>query len=181
MGEQAEVLEDHREPPPAELAEALGAGLPDVLPVELDLAEGGLDQAGQAADEGGLAGPGQAHDHEDLAGLHVERHVVDRDGPAVPRHRGFDRVGRGDRTGLAAQAALGRPEDLPQVADRDRGLAGSAGARAIGRGSPGSPGLVRPGDGGHDMLLLGDAGRAGTVHHRLAPGWLDPPPDRGSS
>ena len=69
MGEQPEVLEHHARSSGAAGAAAPGVGRSDVLAVEVDLAERGLDPAGQAAHEGGLAAARRAHDHEDLARL----------------------------------------------------------------------------------------------------------------
>ena len=91
--------------------------LADVLAVEEDLAEGRLDQAGQAADERGLAGARQAHDHEDLAGLDLERDVAhgDRGAGVAPEVRGVDVAGRG-----LLQLVAGRAEDLPDALRGDR-------------------------------------------------------------
>src|SRR3972149_4331998 len=62
--QQPEVLEDHREAPPPQLAQAHGVGLADVLPVEEDLTPGRLEAPGEGADEGRPAasreGPGDA-------------------------------------------------------------------------------------------------------------------------
>jgi hypothetical protein len=130
VGEQAEVLEDHREPPAAELAEALRGCFANVLAVEVDGSERRLDEASQAPDERRLAAARQAHDDEDLAGLDLERDVVDGDRPTVLLDGRFDLVSRrSGSAGAAAQARLGRPEDLPQAADRDRGPACSPGCR----------------------------------------------------
>ncbi len=92
MGQQAEVLEDHREPPPAQLAQALGrSALRDVLAVEQDLAGGRLDEPGHAPDQRGLAAAGQAHHDEDLAGPDVEADVAEGDRRAVSSRRSSSR------------------------------------------------------------------------------------------
>ena len=70
--QQAEVLEDHAEPVPSQLAQPSLVHLDDVVAVEQDLARGRLDEPGQAADERGLAAARQAHDDEDLAGPDIE-------------------------------------------------------------------------------------------------------------
>ena len=83
--QQAEVLEDHREAMPAQLAEPRLVGLADVLSVEEDLAGGRFDEARQAANQRRLATAGQAHDDEDLTRLDVKRDVVhDRLDPSAP-------------------------------------------------------------------------------------------------
>jgi len=178
VGQQPEVLEDHREAVPAEVAEPLRVRLADVLAVEADLAERRLDEPGEAPDERRLAAAREAHHDEDLARPDVERDVPDRRGPAVLLEGGVDglRV-RGGGAG-PREARFGRAEDLPEVADRDgrlgaAGLApgrGSAGL-GFGRPSPGS-GEVRLSDRGHGTLLLGDARRAGDgtpMRARVAP------------
>ena len=104
-------------------AKALLARLADVLAVEIDRAEGRLDQAGQTADECRLAAPGQAHHDEDLARPDVERDVLDGDGAALGLDRGRDLLGV-RRRAVAWQLPFGRPEDLPEATDRDRGSAG---------------------------------------------------------
>src|SRR5437879_2947254 len=77
VGQEPEVLEDHREAVPAQLAQAGLVRAADVLAVEDDLARGRLDEAGQAADERRLARARQAHDDEDLPAPDVERDVMD--------------------------------------------------------------------------------------------------------
>ena len=115
VGQQAEVLEDHREAPPAQLAKPLLARLPDVLAVQLDRAERRLDEPGQAPDERRLAAAREAHDDEDLARLDVERDVVDRDRAAVLLDGRLDLVRRrGRRAGSPGEALLRGAEDLPQ-------------------------------------------------------------------
>src|SRR5690606_29088544 len=84
VGQQTEVLEDHRDLVPAQLTQLLRVGLADVVPVEQHLSAGRLDEAGDAAHQGGLAGPGQPHDHEDLSGGDVEGDVAHRDGATGP-------------------------------------------------------------------------------------------------
>jgi hypothetical protein len=79
VGEEAEVLEHHRDGVAAKLAQLGLVGGHHVLPGDADLACGRLDQADQRADEGGLAGARQSHHHEHLAGLDLDRHVTDGD------------------------------------------------------------------------------------------------------
>jgi hypothetical protein len=110
------VLEDHREAPPPELAELGRIGLPDVLTVEQDLAEGRLNEPGQATDQRRLAAAGQAHDDEDLALLNVERDIADRDRRPGPSAELATLLV--DRRGF--QLRFRRPEDLPEVPDGDR-------------------------------------------------------------
>ena len=118
--QQPEVLEDHREATPAQLAEPLLVRGTDVLAVEEDLAQGRLDQPGEAADERRLAAARQAHDDEDLARADVERDVADGDRGRGPEPElGIRELEQG-RTG---DLRLGRPEDLPQPTNGDRRLA----------------------------------------------------------
>src|SRR6185369_10639992 len=172
VGQQAEVLEDHREAPPPELAELRLVGLPDVVAVEQDLAERRLDQAGEAADERRLTAARQAHDDEDLAGLDVERDVADRDRRAGPLPELLARLVGRRRGGLAFR----RAEDLPEAADRDRGRAGGGClARGIGRGGAGA-GDGRLGGGGHGTAPREGATRgADGTPRRLVPVPRSPP------
>jgi hypothetical protein len=137
----------------AALAQAFLAGLPDVLAVEVDRAEGRLDQPGQAPDEGRLAAARQAHDDEDLARPDIERDVVDRDRPAVLADRRIDGLGRRNAAGAARQAVLGRAEHLPEIADGDRRTVVGPGTSGLGSGSR----CGRLGNGGH--AASSDAGR----------------------
>ena len=131
MRQQAEVLEDHREPAPTQLPQALRAGLADVLAVEVDLAGRRFDQAGETADQRRLAAAGQAHHHEDLAGLDIEGDVADGSRAPVLLAELLVRQVGGRR---ADDLVLGRAEDLPQAADADRR---AAGGRRVGRAAGG--------------------------------------------
>ena len=77
MGEQAEVLENHRRRVPAQLPELRRVRRGHVLAGDLDLAGGRLDQSDQRADERRLAGAGEAHDDEDLVLPDLEGDVAD--------------------------------------------------------------------------------------------------------
>ena len=109
MRQQAEVLEDHREPVPAQLAQraralALRMSSPSrsISPVV-----GSISRVRQRT-RVDLPLPGQAHDDEDLAGLDVEGDVLDGDRPAVSR-------GRPRRSARAASASAGVGASLPSA------------------------------------------------------------------
>ncbi len=78
VGEQAEVLEDHRDAVAAQLAQRGRIGGHHVVAEDADLARRRLDQPDQRADERRLARAREAHDDEHLAGPDVERDVADR-------------------------------------------------------------------------------------------------------
>ena len=121
VGQQAEVLEDHRHlaPPGVEQRGVAHAG--DVVAIQLDRALGRLDQAGQQADQRRLARAGQAHDHEHLAGRDLERDVADADDVA-----GLLLEVLAGQVGLLGTDDLVGPgaEDLPQVLDANRRFVG---------------------------------------------------------
>jgi hypothetical protein len=111
--QQPEVLEDHRDRVPAQLAQCRAVGGHHVRSQDLDRTRGGLDEPDQRADERRLARPGQAHHDEHLAGPDVERDVADRHGVARLRPQ----LGAGERRVVAAHDALGvGSEDLPEPA-----------------------------------------------------------------
>ena len=114
--EQAEVLEDHRDLAPAQLAQRIVAGPGHVLAVDLDRSGRRLDQADQRAHECRLAGSGEPHDDEHLTRPDLERDVANG----------------GDAAGLGAQLAPGQlrvgtaddpvrvgTEDLPDAGRTD--------------------------------------------------------------
>ena len=72
VGEQAEVLEDHAHPVPAQVEQVALVGGGDVEVADAHGPGGRLDEPGQAAHERRLAAPGEAHDDEHLALVDVE-------------------------------------------------------------------------------------------------------------
>src|SRR5918994_1003090 len=130
VGEEPEVLEDHRDGVAPQFAELAGVRARHAVAEDRDVAGGGLDQPDQRAHERRLARAGEAHDDEDLAGHDLERDVA-----------------HGDRAaGLLAQLAarqlrVGRPddlaglraEDLPHALRADQRLAGRRGGRPVRR------------------------------------------------
>src|SRR5918996_478558 len=110
VGEQAEVLEDHRDVMAPELAKLGLARRDHVVPRDLDRSGRRLDQPDQRAYEGRLPGAGEAHDDEHLARPDLDRHVADGHHAAgllpqlAAREAG---VGRSD------EALASRPEHLP--------------------------------------------------------------------
>ncbi|BFO14685.1 hypothetical protein SHKM778_10730 [Streptomyces sp. KM77-8] len=117
--QQAEVLEDHRGPVPAQGAQPGPVHGADVLAVDDDGAGGRLDQPGETAHQCGLAGAGQAHDDEDLALADVEGHIADG-GRAAGAGAQFGRVEGGEGGVGGDPAGLGA-EDLPQAVHGEDG------------------------------------------------------------
>lgn len=72
---EREVLEDHADLVPPQLAQRGGLERGEFHPVDLHAAPGGAHQAVEHPDEGGLAGAGEAHHDEDLAGAYLEVRV----------------------------------------------------------------------------------------------------------
>ena len=121
VGEQAEVLEDHRHLAAAQLAQCRVAGVGQDGSAHFHVAERGLDQARHAAHQRGLARARQAHHHERLAGMHVEGDIADRH-QAVGL--GLDLLPVGAFGSQLAGSVDLLAEDLPQTADRDDRLHG---------------------------------------------------------
>ncbi len=114
VGQQAEVLEDHRHLLAAYVAQLARRGGRDVHPVERHRAAGRLDEPRQQPDQRRLPRPGQAHHHEDLARRHLEGDVLDPDhavGLGLEVGSGELGVGRADDLVGAGT------EDLPEVVD----------------------------------------------------------------
>jgi hypothetical protein len=115
--QQPEVLEDHRESMPSELAETRLIGFPDVLAVEQNLSGGRLDEAGQATDQSGLAAAGEAHHDEDLARPDIEGDVAHGHGsPELRPKLGIREV----RIRGSDDLVFPGSERLPEVPDCDR-------------------------------------------------------------
>jgi len=117
VGEQAEVLEGHAHPVPAQVEEVALVGGGDVEVGDAHGPGGRLDEPGQAAHERRLAAPGEAHDDEHLALVDVEVDVSHGDDVARPRLQLAPRQVGGGRPDDALRPG---PEDLPEPPHRDR-------------------------------------------------------------
>ena len=121
VGEEAEVLEDHRHRVAPELPQ-LGRARRCHVPLgDADGPRGRLDQADQRPDERRLARAGEAHDDEHLAAPDVERdvpHCRDAAGLLASSAGSLDVRCAEDAVRLGA-------EDLPDARGRDERLAGS--------------------------------------------------------
>jgi hypothetical protein len=115
---EAEVLEHHAHPVPAQLDQLGLRQGQDVLAIDQHLPGRGLHQPGEAPHDRGLARPRQAHDDEDLAGMDVEADIAGR-GNAVTlpqRLRGGGGVTRHRLLGRLQLVGRVRAEDLPDMA-----------------------------------------------------------------
>ena len=120
VGEQSEVLEDHRRRVAAHLPQLFGARGRHVLACDLDPARRRLDQPDQRADERRLTGAGEAHDDEDLARPDLEGDIADRgDATMLLAQLGARKIG----VGRSHHAVGMAPEDLPDALDADQRLA----------------------------------------------------------
>ena len=118
--QKRKVLEDHADLPGAQVTQRSGGERRDIDAADQHLSRGGRHQTVDVAQQGGLAAAGQAHDAEDLARRDAETRIGNRHNAAQAL---LD-------VALAAAVApqsleLGlrdRAEDLPDVAQLDRGL-----------------------------------------------------------
>jgi len=147
VGQQPEVLEDHRDLAAPGVEQRLVTHRGDVLAVQLHSAGRRLDEPGEEAHECGLAGARETHHHEDLAGSDVEADVADADHvPGLLLQLLARQLGVGalhDRVGLGA-------EDLPEAVDVHRSLVRAQ----LGRGG----GLGRGRHSGSSWLRLSPGG-----------------------
>ena len=120
VGEQAEVLEDHRDRVAAQLAQLGAARRHHVASVDLDRARSRLDQPDQRPHERRLARAGEAHDDEDLAGPDLDRDVPDGDHAA---RLGAQLAARQVDVLGAEQPLAVRAEDLPDPLARESAVA----------------------------------------------------------
>ena len=120
VGEQPEVLEDHRDRVAAQLAQLRRVGGHHVAAEDRDLAGGRLDQPDQRPHERRLARARQAHDDEHLAGPDLEPDVAHGDGVAGL----VAQLGAREVRVRAADDPLGiRAEHLPDAARAEERLA----------------------------------------------------------
>ena len=146
--QQAEVLEDHGDLVPPQLAEPAGVRGQDVLAVEHDLPAVGSIRRSRT-DERRLPRARQAHHHEHLARRDVEAHVARRPCSRCARaaRAGSARSSSGDR----ARAGLGPNtfhRSRTEIADRGVAPCGCSGAAVTLRVADSdicSPALVRVG------------------------------------
>ena len=88
-GHQGEGLEDHAHVAAAQVDQLRLGHLGDVLPIDVDVAGTGFNQAVDQADQGRFAGTGEAHQHENFTFLDAEGHVADADNCAFFRKNSF--------------------------------------------------------------------------------------------
>ena len=120
VGEQPEVLEDHRRRVPAQLAQLRLARGRHVLAGDLDPTGGRLDQADQRAHERRLPGAREPHHDEHLARPDVERDVANGgDAVVLLAQLGAGEVGVGRADHPVGVAA----EDLPDALRADQRIA----------------------------------------------------------
>ena len=112
--QQAELLEDHGRLGAAELRQLLFAVGEDVLAVDGDGADGGVDEAVDTAHQGRLAAAGEPHDDEGLAVGDLEVDILQRQNTVVGCLR-LCLAHPGQLLGQVGPDALAK--DLPQVLD----------------------------------------------------------------
>ena len=150
VGHEAEVLEDHGEFGAAEFAEFFVGEGGDFAPAEPDFADGGVDQAVDAADEGGFAAAGETHDDEDLALADIEGDVAEgKDAAGVFLDVVFGFAVAGELEGFFFAVA----EDLVDAADGDQGVVGTVGAWLAHRRSAAPVCILRNATRVHDSAL----------------------------
>ena len=138
VGQQPEVLEDHREPPPAQLAEPLRARLADVLAVEQRprRAVGSISRVRQRTSVD-LPLPDRPMTTKTSPGRTSNETSRTAIVAALGRDGRVDGLGVRRLAGALGDLRLRRPEDLPEVADgRARRLSRSGFGSRHGRADP---------------------------------------------
>ncbi len=106
--QQREVLEDHRDPPVAHLAQLGRRQRREVAPVERDRAGGRLDEPVEHPQHRRLARARQPHQHVQLAPADGQRDVPDGDGAAPARSSRARRL-RSSHPRIDLRSVLGHP------------------------------------------------------------------------